>query len=297
MEMPNLDTSPLPSANSESWAEGFAASLHAQREGVRRFLASHQAKFDRAEAALEKEIERLEAASVENQTPSADGDLASDHDYQRRYEMALDDLHELKEKNAELLRQLAKSPATETATPSAGRAPGMYLDWETEKQRILAILEADLDSNDPTQSAERLRIEDVLRTTERVLAGKDREIADLKRHLEELSRDIESGVSAASASNSAIDSDAVVQEERERLRQLQTQWQEKLSRAEVEISMERARLARQRTELEEQKRLVENNAGQASNAAGGHAEAPARGRWLSRLGLTDADRERSRRRR
>ncbi len=297
METQNLDTLPLPSDNSESWAEGFAASLHAQREGARRFFASNQAKLEQAEAELEKEIERLEAA-VENRTTDADRGIETDHDYQRRYEMALDDLRELKEKNAELVRQLAKCPSTEVEPSGAARTLGTYLDWETEKQRILAILEADSDSNDPKLSTERLRIEEVLRTTERVLAEKDREIADLKRQLEKLPSGIESGVSAAPVSNPAIDGDAVVQEERERLRQLQMQWQEKLSQAEIEISMERAKLARQRSELEEQMRLVESNATQGAGAAtaAGHAASPARGRWLSRLGLTDADRERSHRR-
>ena len=51
--------------------------------------------------------------------------------------------------------------------------------------RILAALESNLDENDSERRAERVEIEDVLRTTENVIAEKDNEILELKRRVEE----------------------------------------------------------------------------------------------------------------
>jgi hypothetical protein len=90
----------------------------------------------------------------------------------------------------------------------------------------------------------------------------------------------------------AVDNDAAVREERERLKRLQEQWSEKLREAEVELAVERAKLARQRAELEEQHRGTTGETNTPVAADSNPLGSPSyRGRWLARLGLTDADRE------
>ncbi|MHC4181588.1 MAG: hypothetical protein ACYSWU_29185, partial [Planctomycetota bacterium] len=74
----------------------------------------------------------------------------------------MEDLRELKDQNAELREQLAQA----RSAPSAGPATGGALDWEAEKQRILAALESDSDEEDEQAAAERMKIEDVIRETD-----------------------------------------------------------------------------------------------------------------------------------
>ena len=142
---------------SDAWAEQIAASLHAERDSVRDFLAAQQTRLERAEATLEELIAQFEKAAnntTGDGTDHADSG-ASNLDYQRRYEMALDDLRELKASNATLQDQVSKARATASTLAKQSRAGHTSLDWETEKVRILAALESELDENDSEQRAER----------------------------------------------------------------------------------------------------------------------------------------------
>jgi len=82
------------------------------------------------------------------------------------------------------------------------------------------------------------------------------------------------------------------------LNELQDQWREKFRQAEVEIAVERAKLARQRADIDERLREAENDASKAAPpaGAGGRPERRSAGRWLARLGLAETDIERRRRR-
>jgi chromosome segregation ATPase len=216
-----------------------------------------------------------------------------DDDYQRRYDLALNDLRDLKAKNAELQQQLDDANAMAASLATQNRASSGRLDWEAEKRRTLTALEADFDEHDAPQYGQRLEIEDVLHTTEQVIAAKDRQIRDLEQRLEEQRGNIGAGAPDTAAINQAIDSDAVVQKERERLKELQEESRDKLRQAEIELSLERAKLARQRAELEERFNARESDLPKLPTAAG--AERPASRRWLTRLGLTEADKEPGRR--
>jgi len=290
-----METSPVSTPASDAWAEQIVASLHAERNSVREFLAAQQTRLERAEVTLEELIARFEGA-VEGATAEGSGQ-AGDLDHQRRYEMALDDLHELKASNSLLQEQLSKARAAASTLAKQSRTQDTGLDWETQKLRMLAALESDLDENNSEQRAERLKIEDVIQTTEKAIAEKDDEIRELKRRLEE-----SAGPSPleqmAAAVEQTLQNDGTIQQERERLRQLEAQLQSRLCRAEIEISLDRAKLARERADLEERLRVAGLDASKTTagpNAAGA-TEQPTRGRWLSRLGLTDADRERGRHR-
>ena len=90
-----------------------------------------------------------------------------------------------------------------------------------------------------------------------------------------------------------MDGDSAVQQERERLKELQEQWQEKLRQAEIDLSLQRAKLARDRAELDERIRLAESAlaGGPVASGPADRQKRSAHGRWLARLGLTDADRD------
>jgi len=231
---------------------------------------------------LQKELaERPQQAESED----ADGD------FQQRYEMAVDDIRELKARNAELHEQLQRARAAGT---QAAASPGVPLSWEEEKRRILAALEADSDEDDPEQAAERLKIEEVIRKTDEVIAEKNREIGELKALLGDQSSNLGSVAVGAAAVGELLDADEIIQEEREKLRGLQTAWEDKLRKAEIDISIERAQIARNRAQLEERLRVFEEKGGQVeadsntSDKPAGPAK-PARGRWLARLGLKDIE--------
>jgi hypothetical protein len=312
-------------------SERFTAALRAGKSRARELLAAQQTRLEQAEQLIQRELERLEEelaarrseadhlrsecdtlvvrlAHAEarpgsrTQRPtdgSGDhGGVDADADYQRRYEMALDDLHELKEKNAELQQQLAKATANAGNLASPAPAPRGRLDWEAEKRRILAALEADFDQHDAQQFGQRLKIEEVLHATEQIVAEKDRQIEDLKRQLEEQRGTPRTDDSETTTAQRVIANDAAVREERERLKQLQDQWREKLRQAEIELSLERAKLARQRAELAEQLKAAGIDAPRppAPVTSTGHEDRPTCGRWLAQLGLTEADKERRRRR-
>jgi hypothetical protein len=96
----------------------------------------------------------------------------------------------------------------------------------------------------------------------------------------------------AAALSGLLDSDEIIRQQRERLAELQAEWEEKMRRAEIDISMERAKLARERAELEEGRRSLEDQLqiqrpANADSSDSTNPASPPRGRWLSRLGLRD----------
>jgi hypothetical protein len=88
-----------------------------------------------------------------------------------------------------------------------------------------------------------------------------------------------------------FDQDAIIREERENLKRVQEEWREKLRLAEVEISVERAKLARDKSQLDERFRQMEESGNSASGAPTEEKSQakPSRGRWLEKLGLKEGD--------
>jgi hypothetical protein len=317
-----MDTPVTPNVAPEAWAARFTESLRAGRNRVGASLAAHRQRLEEAVALVEGQLERLEEqhtaehgetdllraardaltvrlaqaeaqlADVERrlaeQSDSAAG-RAADEDLQRRLESALADLHEARNKNGELQQQLAKARSTAAKTSQQGPKTGR-LDWESEKKRILEALEADGAAADEAQETERLGIVEVLRTTDEVIAAKDREIRELKRRLEEAAGRIAANVPDATPVEQILNKDAIVQEERRRLEQLQQECRNKLRQAEVELAVERAKMARQRAEIEEHRHAAETPPMlPAAQDGDDSADRSSRRRWMARLGLTAAD--------
>lgn len=264
-------------------------SLREERDRLAQQLSETEQRLPPLVAQLseaEEQLARLRAGGASGSSgDSADDDSADD--MRRRYEMSLEDVRELRARVQDLERQLARAKAN--SAPASGPAPGQRLDWEAEKMRILAALEADFDAeNNEEDKKERLRIEEVIRQTDQVLADKDREINELRQLLENQSSNLGAVAVGAAALGEILDKDAIVQEERANLRRLQQEWEEKLRQAEIEISVERAKIARQRAELEGQLHAADPSPSQTQNDQAASAK-PAHGRWLSRLGLGGPD--------
>ncbi len=255
------------------------AALSSERDRLARQLAETQKKLAQAEQRAPGDAEDSKTAE----------ELA---DMQRRYQLAMDDVRELKKKNAELEKRL--SSGGQAAAPIA--SDGM--DWEAQKRRLLAALEANENDGDDSEEdrAERVKMRDVIAKTDAVIAAKDQEIAELKQLLDAQSDNIGSMAVGAQAIAELLNQDEVVAAERERLQQMQKEWEEKLRQAEIEMSVQRAKIARERAEIEErQRQLQEQQAEQGGDDAlpsdGSKGKKPQRGRWLTRLGLKEQDEE------
>ena len=161
----------------------------------------------------------------------------------------MQDVRELKGENGRLQQALRERPKVGPAGPGS---VGSF-DWESQKQRLLAKLESDFDEDDPRQSEDRLTVEGAIRITDQVvcekehlLSERDREIRELQQLLNDQASSIGNVAVGTSAIADILDQDDLIQEEQRELKFQQEQLQEKLRKAEIDISVERAKLARER---------------------------------------------------
>jgi chromosome segregation ATPase len=292
-------------AELEALGEQRHTTLEAQLAALQADLATSEARHAEQLAALEKsphaetdpkvlrelrdECDSLtrKLASAESKlndrSTSGEQDPRKRDDLQRRFEMAVEEVRELKRTNAELENKL-KSRGAGSSAPSP--VSGGALDWEAQKERLLASLEADGD-DDEEAAEERTSIEGTIRLTDQIVAQKDREISELKERLEQHDG---AGSSHSVAVAELLDRDEIIRQEREKLTQLQVEWRQKIGEAEIEISVQRAKLARDRAELEDKVRqyqLDQDNRSYSEDTS--ETSKPTRGKWLARLGLKDLD--------
>jgi len=216
-------------------------------------------------------------ADAERQAPRGSvADSGQFEELQRRFEVAVREIRELKSKNADLQQQASRG---EGSSRDAAAATTTGFNWEQQKLRLMQQLDADHDESDPKDKQAKLSIESTIQITDQVIAEKDRQIADLKALLE--------GKTARSnedISSEILDNDEQIRKERERLSRLEGEWRAKLRQTEIDISVERAKFARERSEFEAKSRSFEDL---SRNSSGGKTATKQSGRWLSRLGLTD----------
>ena len=244
--------------------------------------AQHQQAVEEAEqrlkdleaecAALSSQLQ--EAASLPQEGPLESGESSGSSSEEvaaledkidllkRRHEMAMEDVKDLKAENKALKQQLdeasAQLGANKPVQDNTPHAPGEFLDWEEEKRRLMAMLESDFQENEqatPEQKeaakADRMRVEDVIEQTDRVIQVKTQEIEELRGLLENQSSQVGNLAVGVGAFAEAFSHDELIEEERENLKRLQEDLHEKLKKAEVEISIERAKVARERAEIDE----------------------------------------------
>lgn len=271
-----MDVEPLLTSGDESGADDFVRALGMQRARMRRFVSALRERLER--------IQSEAAARIEESQQSLDQRA----ELLRQREMAL------AEADTALNRKVAECDAGQTelnersrqieaaASNSLGKtfAYTHGSSWEQEKRRILAALEAEGEPASAQGREERLRIDEVIRLTDAAIAEKDRELERLRQSLA-AQPPAEMGASLA---RETLDNDALIRAERENLRQLQAKWEDMLRAAEVEMSVERAKLARERAEIDEKLRTMAADSGAAAVTG---SQKSSRGRWLARLGLKE----------
>lgn len=255
--------------------------------------AAEAAKLRKEADQLRTELEKLEEEFA-NLPPAGEAAPSKEQteelsDLRRRLEMAVEDLRELKTQNGDLRDQLAT--AKRSAAKSGGAAPAAFgesLSWEAQKKKLLAELE-DYDGGTAEEKSAKLSIEGTIQITDGIVAEKEREIQELQRLLGEQSQNVGAMAIGAAAIAEVLDTDSLIREERENLKKMQEEWREKLRQGEVEVALERAKLARQRLEMEEKLSQVEAERKKmaeiqkAGKKAGG--EPSITSSWLAKLGL------------
>jgi hypothetical protein len=156
------------------------------------------------------------------------------------------------------------------------------MDWESQKRRLLASLEGD--DSAPVDEQERMTIQGTILITDAVVAEKDQLIDELKS---QLAAKAEPAAAADDSHNRAVNellnADEIIAAHRKKAAEMEQELEAKLRAFELEMSVDRARIARQKVELDQLRQDLE-----AERKAGGAAAngGPPKRRWLSKLGLS-----------
>jgi|LakMenE18May11ns_1017448.scaffolds.fasta_scaffold9927971_2 hypothetical protein len=225
----------------------------------------------------------------------------ADQDTQRlksRLNEVLSEMADLRQQNEELAARLAAQTTRNIKASTLGNIVSHeQMSWEQRKEMILQQLDEDefADANTHANSdndvqvdahaEQRLEVRQIIETTEHEIARRDREIEEL-REIVRTQSEARDGVAIGAAGLAAmLDTDQLIQQERQKLKDIQQQWEAKLRQAEIDLSMERAKLARERMELEKQQ--TEQPAERIS------AGTEKQRRWLDYLGLKEESSERA----
>jgi hypothetical protein len=187
--------------------------------------------------------------SLRAQLASADANRIDDYDsYGSSEELDL-----LRRQNADLSAELSKLQTTSRLNAPHLNRTNESMTWEERKRLIIQQLDDDADaaSGDGHHKSE---VSDILATTQAEIDRRDAEIAELRSIIDQQSNASAGVAIGAAAIAQMIDSDELIQQEREKLRTIQKEWEDKLRQAEIELSLERAKLARERSTMEERLR-------------------------------------------
>jgi hypothetical protein len=311
--------------------EPFLVVAPAGTNGVRAWLAAQQARLEQTIASLHdtesldpqavsellvrtrQQLQRILADQRQLTWLHEDGLSALDNDHEAESDGVTADEPTMTSKSeldatqqasdqAELQRLRAEVNLLRERLQSEPASTRSAFCWEQEKLRILRELESDGHSTGPDPHAEqRRRLQQSLQITDEIVSASRREVAEWKRKVEQvLNQASADRVSTQESIDHDPDEAAELQEERDRLLALQQQTREKMRQAEVAMSLERAKLARDRGELQAKMLAMETEraalleqlqaATQQGNSARGvtrNGKQTGAGRWLSRLGLRE----------
>ena len=211
--------------------------------------------------------------------------------------------NELAQQNNELQARLANH-SVESSLGNDDATCNETMSWEERKQMMLRQMEAESfdadafveslngktsDENiDPIQYVEELQNE--LDRRDKEVERREQQIQELQHLLDQQSETREGGIAiGAAAITEMYDADELVRDERERLQRMQEEWEEKFRQAEIEASLERAKLSRERQEvaskladLEEQLAHAKRESRYSMTDEGAGSR-----RWLAKLGLAE----------
>ena len=207
------------------------------------------------------------------------------------------ELEDLRQQNRELAGKVAGASLRKV---TADQGETQSLSWEQRKKQMIQQLEQESFDAEALLAEIPDQVSKAGETPERFvkrlvaeLESRDQEIKELRSLLEHQSEtDLNAAAEAASAIAEVVDRDELVQQERERLKQLQVQWEEKFRKGEIEASLERAKLSRERQELARKQRELDEHLEQLRRELhpeqeGSSQAAPSSRRWLVKLGLCD----------
>ncbi len=146
------------------------------------------------------EAEHRLAAESEGQNTTELDDL------QRRFELAIEDVRELKHRNAELEEALAEIRAL---GGGEGGSPVMGRDWNATKSRLNALLNQEGEGDEFFDANDRLTVEGAIRITDEIVAQRDQEIEALKEQLaQQATTEAATSAAASSENEQLFDQDA-----------------------------------------------------------------------------------------
>ncbi|WP_404310055.1 hypothetical protein [Neorhodopirellula lusitana] len=222
---------------------------------------------------------------------------------------------ELRHQNDTLATQVAESSIHKTVQADQGIDES--LSWESRKALILRQMEEDsfdadafvqslsteakqhavietADVAEPVELTPSEFIESLVVQVSRLegmVGARDKEIGELQMLLQNQSGTRDGGIAiGAAAIASLVDSDELVMEERERLQQLKNDWEDKFRQAEIEASLERAKLSRERQELAKRTQQLEEKIEDLQREKRDNPTPAKTGRrWLAELGIGNSD--------
>jgi chromosome segregation ATPase len=189
---------------------------------------------------------------------------------------------ELAEENRQLRHQIsALSTAAGRKAPTATSSDN--LSWDERKKLLMQELDGETSSvvNDDISIADPDALAHLIQSSQIEIERRDREIEELKKLLTTQSNTISEGVNLEAERSKVLDADEIIQQERSRLQTIQSELDEKLRKAEIDLSLERARLARDRQLVEERQQALKNQIAESDTNTPGVKKR----NWLASLGL------------
>ncbi|MEL6106079.1 MAG: hypothetical protein AAFU85_08585 [Planctomycetota bacterium] len=247
-------------------------------------------ELEHGDAIAEASLDEIDAVD-ENRTL-----LQRNADLEQLVEQLRGEVDLLTGQNEELASKVARGNVVRSVSQTSVSSP--TLTWEQRRQQILDEMENDsFDAESFLSTLQESSAIPVEPESDEPETGVDavQYVVDLNSELErlnELIRQYEDSpnecASAADLDGSladAIEADDVIQQEREKLRQLQTEWEERFRETEIEISLERAKLSRERREVESINEQLVSEVEELRRQLS-HGDASKAGtRWMAKLGL------------
>ena len=255
--------------------ESYADEILGQKDELKaKLLDAEQLEIQVSQLKDELEESRRELESALKSQGSAKGDEVSESEIEELLAIARNEIEDLRNQNSDLAAQVAKQQVLQSNSAAQLECDEENLSWEDRKRLIMQqFMEEDASSQN------RIEIEQVIATTDRELEKREQKISELEER-------VNYSGSESQIQEEILGNDEIIREEREKLQEVRREWEEKLRQAEIDLSMERAKLARERTELESARNEQNQTEEPEANSGKGRTR-----KWLDHLGLREDNRK------
>jgi hypothetical protein len=261
-----------------------------ENEDIKELTSNIRNEHLERECELNRELDRLKEKVnlLEDEIGSSIG-TGSEAELKKQLASVRNELIEARHELVDLRLQCNELASRLAKFQDPGTVNHDTVSWEDRKQALLLMLEEQ--DQQETGSVEKvLEMKQILEETSIQIQIREKEIADLRSLLEQQSIAANGFAVGAAAIATLVDADEIVAEERQRLKEMQLQWEQKQRQGEIEMSLERAKLARERLEIQDKLQQLESERDivqRATENASQASPAPHKGRWWARLGLKD----------